>query len=205
MYKFIALVVLICLPSICIAENNYLQLRVEAGSNKESGVGFFGTRTVIENVSIKNWTLGSKIGTGKDGYTYLNPYALYKFGKFKVGSIYLHDSLNNESVGPVVRYSNAFANISTTLEYSYNVDTHGNNNLHDLWINVSQNKTVGWKIGSELWYYHYANGTENLKLRPIKLSYIVPGGITPFAMLQRHWNDKGAITDAVLGGIEVKF
>jgi len=205
MYKFSALIILICLPSICIAENNYLQLRVEAGSNKEDGIGFFGTRTILENTSLKNWTLGSKIGTGKDGYTYINPYALYKIGKIKVGSIYLHDSFNSESIGPIIRYSNVLENISANFEYSYNIDTRGKNNLHDLWINVSQNKQAGLKIGSEIWYYHYADGTENLKLRPIKLSYVIPNSITPFVMLQRHWNDRGIVTDAILGGIEIKF
>lgn len=179
--------------------NNYLQLRIESGN------GIFGTRALIENNSLESWTIGARIGTSKNSFTYFNPYALYKIGKFQIGSIYMRDSLGEESIGPIIRYADTFGEVSTSIEYSYNVDTHGNNNLHDLWWSISQNKKMGWKIGAEAWYYHYAKDSENLKIRPLKISYIVPGGITPFIMLQRHWSDKKPKTDAILCGIELKF
>ena len=180
-------------------KNNYLQLRIESGN------GIFGTRALIENNSLEGWTLGGRIGTSGNNFYYFNPYALYQVGKFRIGSIYMHDSLGEESIGTVIRYADTFGEVSTSIEYSYNVDVHGDNNLHDLWLSVSQNKKAGWKIGAEAWYFHYAKGSENLKIRPLKISYVVPGGITPFILFQRHWSDKKPKSDTVLCGIELKF
>jgi hypothetical protein len=208
MNKSLLLAIILLIPTVTQADtNNFLQLRFEAGSNQESGNGFFATRTLLENTSLGGWTLGSRIGTSQNRFSYVNPYALYKVNdKFKVGSTYMQDSFGNESVGPALRYTDVFGGqVFTMLEYSGYIDIHGNNNLHDLWWNISQNKKEGWKVGAEAWYYHYDEGTENLKLRPLKISYIFPKGITAFAMLQRHWNDKGTINDALLGGIEMKF
>ncbi len=199
-------VVLSFTNAVAAENNNFVQLRFEAGQNKESGTGFFGTRLLFENNSLQNWTLGGKIGTGQNNFMYMNPHALYKVSsKFKIGSIYMNDSLRNESVGPTVRYTDTFGGVSTTVEYSRYLDLHENNNLHDLWWSIGQNKKAGWKVGAEIWYFHYDEGTENFKLRPLKVSYIFSNGVTPFVMLQRHWNDKGLTTDAVLGGIELKF
>jgi hypothetical protein len=208
MHKYLQLALLLLLiPTIsqAVEINNFLQLRFESGQT-QSGDGFFGTRMMIENNSNKNWTLGAKIGTGQNNFEYINPAVFYKISsKVKIGSIYSHDSFGNESVGPVVRYADTFGGVSTMMEYSRYLDLHGNNNLHDFWWSIAQNKKEGWKVGAEAWYYHYDEGTENLKLRPLKLSYVFPKDVTAFAMIQRHWNDKGLMADAILCGIEMKF
>jgi hypothetical protein len=157
----------------------------------------------------KEWTFGTKLiaadlGRGSDLLIF-NPIICYKFSDYiHLGGRYIIDSLGNESIGPTFRFVKFTEKLIFFFEGTQYFDLKGNNHKTDTSFFVY---TVGpeWYIGSEILFYHYHRGSNNLNLRPIKIGYRFKNGLAPFIMYERHWDDKKPGYNTIYTGIEYKF
>lgn len=206
----VCIITIISLTSVCWADNqknNYLMIRYENGWIDKSDDQFSEAYAVFENNELEKWSLGTKIVSGENDFKLLNPHLFFKITpNIHIGGRYSTASIGNDSVGPSIRYRNVlWGKIFTILDATQYFDLEGLGDKTDIWLHVSQAKKQGWYYGSEVWYYNIRNGTENLKLRPIKIGYKFPTGIFPFIMIQRHWSVGNHQSDSILGGMEIIF
>lgn len=188
-------------------KNNFLSLRYEYGQENDSDLNFSKQELYFENSSLENWKLGAKIISGDDSYKQINPHAYWQLNpNFFIGGKYFSDSAGSELLGPTFRYINTLGGkIFTIFEVIQYFDTKNENDTTDIWLSVSNAKKNGLLYGFEIVYFNIRNGTENLKIRPLKIGYKFQNGIFPYFMLQRHWNNIGNKADSIFIGFTVSF
>ena len=198
--------VLVIFASVSNAEekNNYLQLRYDL-CKAEKGDILRGTQNVFENNSSQ-FALGTKLVTGEKGFILVNPYAFWKTNiGLQFGAKYSTDSSNNEYAGVSIRFIRPIKDIGVYVDAVYYKNLKNGNDKIDIFASLSKAISSEWRIGAETWFVDNREGSSNLSLRPIKLSYVFKNGLAPFIMPQIHWNDKGQRDEGFLGGIELKF
>jgi len=209
-FKFFFIILLFlftCTFSVSAEEirYNYLRLRYEVGKTND-GRGYNATSNLYENYKLKYAVLGFRVITKQKGYNIIVPHAYYKINKkFMLGGMYMFDSEDNEWMGPSIRLCGTYKRAKCFLLYTYYFDLHENKNFHDAWVGVSNAVKQGWIYGSEIYYYSFKNGIENLKLRPLKIEYKFKNGIQPFIMFQRHFKDNGYRADALQIGLRLRY
>lgn len=189
------------------AKNNFFMLRYEQGKNNASEKNFSELYVIYENNYLEKWALATKIVSGENNFKLIEPQVFFKIHpSLHIGAKYSSASVGNDLVGLSIRYKSVlWKKVFTIIDATEYFDSEGDSEKTDIWFHVSQAKKQGWRWGAEAWYFNFHNGTENLKLRPIKVSYKFSNGLAPFLMLQRHWNNRGLQTDSIMGGIELSF
>lgn len=200
--------IVLLIAQVASAEmNNYFLFRYEHGWNDALNQHFSEKYIILENNSLNKWALGTRLVGGENNFKLIIPHIFFKITpEFHIGARYSSDSIGNEFFGPALRYKGIiWEKFFTILDVTQYFDSNQKHDKTDAWLSVSLVKKEGWYCGFEIWYFNIRNGTENLKFRPLKVGYKLSNGLAPFLMIQRHWNNAGLKTDALLGGVEILF